>query len=153
MPLKLVPPRPGKTPYYYVRGSYLGIAVNRSTKSTEERLAKAIRKRWREQIERGEYRPESTPAAGPLTFLAAAVAYMKAGGERKHLGPIMEMTGPSALRDKPIADIDQIAIDTAAARHCGPAKNLAFFCPPHPNGFGFPAGAGQFHEISRNLKI
>ena len=137
MPLKLVPPRPGKTPYYYVRGSYLGIALDRSTKSTEERLAKAIRKRWREQIERGEYQPKGIPAgaaaAGPLTFLAAAVAYMKAGGERKHLGPIIEMTGPSALRDKPIADVDQIAIDTAAAelypKGTSATRNRQFYTP------------------------
>jgi hypothetical protein len=33
MPLKLVPPRPGKTPYWSVRGTYLGRYINRSTKT------------------------------------------------------------------------------------------------------------------------
>jgi hypothetical protein len=56
MPLKLVPPRQGKTPFWYVRGSYLGIALDRSTKADKPRVARAVLKRWRTAIERGEYR-------------------------------------------------------------------------------------------------
>jgi hypothetical protein len=26
-------------------------------------------------------------------------------------------------------------------------KNLAFFCPPHPNGSGFPVGAALFTKL------
>ena len=40
MPWKLVTPRPGKTKFYYVRGKYLGIALNKSTGTAEERGAK-----------------------------------------------------------------------------------------------------------------
>lgn len=136
MPLKLVAPRPGRTPYWYVRGSYLGIAVERSTKSTEERVAKAARRRWKDQIERGEYRDAADPVAllaAPATFLAAAVAYMQAGGERKFISRIIELTGPYGLRDRPLAEIDQLAIDQAANALFPTAtpqtKNRHFYTP------------------------
>jgi hypothetical protein len=78
MPLKLVPPRAGKTPYWYVRGKYLGVALDHSTGATEERVAKAIRRRWKDQIERGEHplqrTAEAVAAQAEPTFLAAAVA-------------------------------------------------------------------------------
>jgi integrase len=117
MPLKLLSPEKAKKgPFWYVRGSYLGIRLNRSTKATSERVARQVFVRWRQQIERGEYeRPSEPQQPAPATFVSAAVAYMKAGGERKHLGPIIEMRGPFALRDMPLADIDQIALDNAAA--------------------------------------
>jgi len=122
MPLKLNRHRRDKTTSaYYVRGTYLGIAVNRSTKAADRRTASAIKKRWEREIERGEYRdspaqePIEIPAQPVTTFLAATVAYLRSGGERKFLGPIIELTGPAALRDKPINSIDQIALDTAAS--------------------------------------
>ena len=39
---------------------------------------------------------------------------MRAGGEGKYISPIIEATGDHALRDKPLTEIDQIAIDNAA---------------------------------------
>jgi hypothetical protein len=48
MPWKLIPPRPGKTPFWYVRGKYLGIALDNSTGTPDERAAKRILKTWRE---------------------------------------------------------------------------------------------------------
>ncbi len=135
MPLKLVPPRPGKSPYWYVRGSYLGRSLDRSTKAVEERVAKLVLKRWKEQIERGEHADPAASAARSteLTFLAAAVAYMKAGGERKFLSPIIEMTGPHALNDRPVTAIDQAALDEAAAalypRATAATKNRNFYTP------------------------
>lgn len=137
MPLKLVPPRPGKTPYWYVRGTYLGRSLDRSTKSTEERVARLALRHWKEQLERGEYTDPGLAAAAAspaeLTFLAAAVAYMKAGGERKFLSPIIEMTGSAALNDRPIAVIDQAALDTAAdilfPRATAATRNRNFYTP------------------------
>ena len=35
MPLKLRPPRPGKTPFYSIRGSYLGIRIKDKTCGTD----------------------------------------------------------------------------------------------------------------------
>ena len=118
MPLKLKPPRPGKTPFYYVRGTYLGIRLDRSTQTSEARAATVIFKRWKSEIERGEYRhavPEPRPMSVKPTFASAALAYIQAGGERAFLSPIIEMTGEASLRDMPIADIDQMTVDRAAA--------------------------------------
>jgi integrase len=115
MPLKLIPPsKKRRTPFYSIRGHYLGIAVDRSTKTDRRTLAKAILKRWETKIERGEYRlhPEAIETgSAPRTFAEAAIAYMQAGGERRFLGPAVDILGL-----KPIADIDQLVIDAAAAQ-------------------------------------
>jgi integrase len=104
MPLKLFPPRKGKTPYYSVRGTYLGIHVDRSTKVSEPKIARRILRKWECEIERGEFAPK--PGA---TFAAAALAYMKAGGDRRPLTPLLNHFG-----ETPLARIDQAAIDSAA---------------------------------------
>jgi integrase len=114
MPLKLKPPRAGKSPYWYVRGTYLRITLDRSTQTVELRAAKTILKRWRGEIERGEYCAVSAPVVAKPTFLAAAVAYIQAGGERAFLKPIIEHTGTDAIRDMLLTNIDQLAIDRLA---------------------------------------
>lgn len=137
MPLWLEKPRPGKTPYYRVRGSYLGIKVSRSAETDRGPLAGRLKRRWERQIERGEYRDGRAAGpvapAAPVTFLDAAIAYMQAGGERRRLGPIIEMTGECALRDLPIAAIDQIAIDNAGGAlfpgASAPTLNREFYTP------------------------
>ena len=103
------------------------------------RSRKTIKKRWEREIEHGEYRdpsaPEPEPATrqAPLTVLAAAVGYLKAGGEGKNLGPILEMTGPNALRDKSLAAIDQFMLDTAATELypnvTAATRNRQFYTP------------------------
>ncbi len=77
MPLELKPPRKGKTPYWSVRGTYLGIGVDRSTKTGKRAIAAKVLKKIEGQIERGEF-----AETGELTFAKAASAYMKAGGEK-----------------------------------------------------------------------
>lgn len=110
MPWKLVPPRPGKTRFYYVRGKYLGIALDDSTGTDEFRAAKTILATWKRQAERGEFRRKRQPLErGEATFLQAAVAYMQAGGEGDYVEPILNAWG-----EKPLSEIDQIAIDTLA---------------------------------------
>jgi integrase len=108
MPWKLVPPREGKTPYWYVRGKYLGVAIDRSTGTSERRAAATIFATWKRQAERGEF---SKPAEKdqPELFLSAAKAYMLAGGERQYVEAIC-----NKWPTKMLADIDQIAIDTLA---------------------------------------
>jgi hypothetical protein len=111
MPWKLIPPRKGHTPYWYVRGKYCGIRLDNSTGAGEERAAKRIIATWRQQAERGEFRLEQPKSeGGPPTFARASIAYMKAGGEGKFLEPILT-AWPAKLLD----DIDQIAIDALAA--------------------------------------
>ena len=133
VPLKLVQRR-DKTSHWYVRGSYLGIRVRRSTGTAEKRVARAVRRRWKEAIERGEYAAvDVRPTESPITFLDAANAYMKAGGERKHLSLITEMTGEHALQHKTLASIDQIAIDNAAValypNASAATRNRQFYTP------------------------
>lgn len=107
MPLKLVPPRVGKTPYWYVRGAYLGRHLDRSTKARTKPVARAVLRQWQRQIERGEF---SAAADGPLSFAAAALAYMQAIGDGARIAPLLEH-----FKDTPAHLIDQVAIDAAAA--------------------------------------
>ena len=104
MPLKLVPPRAGKTPFWSIRGAYLGHHVNRSTGSREKTLAAKLLAKLKHDIESGVL--SGTKAVG---FAAAAAAYMKAGGDRKYLAPLIQH-----FLHMPIADIDQVMIDNAA---------------------------------------
>jgi integrase len=104
MPIKLIAPREGKTPYYAGRGTYLGIYVDRSTKTGKRALAKKVIEKWEREIERGEFSQRGEP-----TFASAAAAYMKAGGDRRFLKRLLEHFG-----DRPLRQIDQTAIDHAA---------------------------------------
>lgn len=104
MPLRLIEPRPGKTPCYYVRGTYLGVYVDRSTGLGDRRKAQAVLNRIKEDIERG-----ALSCTGSLTFSQAALSYMRAGGERRFLAPLLQHFG-----DEPVANITQARIDEAA---------------------------------------
>jgi integrase len=127
MPLKVHPPRAGKTPNYSIRGTYLGVAVERSTGTPKKAIAEQQRKRLEEQIERGEYPPKPAQPDAP-TFLSAAVAYMKAGRSRRYVGKLIEH-----FKETPLPDIDQAAIDTAAVEiypNVTPAtRNVAVYTP------------------------
>lgn len=149
MPLRLIDPRPPKTKNFYVRGKYLGTGpLDHSTGTDQRRVAKAVKQRWEDEIERGvfnaadPFKPLAAPgaaadgAAKPVTFLAAAVAYMQAGAsasEKKRLGPIIKLTGEHALRAMEIGTIDQVAIDRAAGAlypHAkAPTLNREFYTP------------------------
>jgi integrase len=104
MPLELRAPRKGKTPCWTVRGTYLGVHVERSTKTSSKRLAQQFLKKWEREIERGEFATENEP-----TFLAAAVNYMKASGERKFVKRLLDHFG-----EVPLRLINQAAVDKAA---------------------------------------
>lgn len=114
MPLKLIPPREGRTPFYSVRGTHLGVYVDRSTKLADRAKAAKLLVRWREDIERGEF---ASPQRA--TFLSAAIAYVKAGGERRFVGAYDEAAGRwtgliGHFGETPIDAIDQAATDEAA---------------------------------------
>jgi len=104
VPLKLIPPRPGKTPYWSVRGTYLGQFVDRSTKAGKRAVAKQVLEKWEREIERDEF-----ASTGTHTFASAALAYMKSGGERRFVTPLLHH-----FKETTIRQIDQIAIDAAA---------------------------------------
>ncbi|MDE2106768.1 MAG: site-specific integrase [Patescibacteria group bacterium] len=104
MPLELKDPKPGRSPYYRVRGTYLGVYVDRSTKTAERAKALQFLRKWKEDIERGTL---SRP--GEPTFLDAAVNYMAATGNEKFVRRVIERFG-----QKPLREIDQSAVDHAA---------------------------------------
>lgn len=118
MPLKLIEPRKGKTPYWSVRGTYLGRHVDRSTKTGKKSVAAKLLKQWEIEIERGQF-----PTEGRLTFAGAALAYMQAGGEREYLDKILEhRISPDdehkewrIFGNLPVEEVDQLLIDRTAA--------------------------------------
>jgi integrase len=123
MPLKLYPPRPAKTPYWSVRGTYLGIYVDRSTKAVKRSIAQKMLAKWQTEIEQGTFSVNGEP-----TFLSAAVAYMKAGGDRRPVKKLLDHFG-----DKPVIQIDQQAIEAAALRlypdHSAATRNREVLTP------------------------
>ncbi len=60
--------------------------------------------KWQREIEAGEF-----AIPGEATFASAAVGYMKAGGERRFLAPLIEH-----FQNRPLSQIDQQTIDAAA---------------------------------------
>lgn len=85
MPIKLIPPRPGKTPYWAGRGKHFGRYVDRSTKAVTKPLARKVVRQWESEIERGEF---STP--GEVTFASAVVGYLNRGGESRPIARLLE---------------------------------------------------------------
>jgi integrase len=134
MPLRLRPPRPGRTPNFEIRGTYLGIAVERSAGTPDKRIAQKVLRELKQAIERGDFaeRASQRQEAEP-SFLMAVAAYLHAGGDGTYLGRIVEMTGPHALRDRALREIDQIALDEAAAALYPEAspqtRNRQFYTP------------------------
>jgi integrase len=113
MSLQLFPPKEGRTPFYRVRGRYLGVRVNRSTQTSDRALAKRLRDQWKRDIEAGVYVDPKAPVAlgDPIeeTFASAALAYMQAGGDRRPIAKLLKH-----FTTTPLADIDQGVIDRAA---------------------------------------
>ena len=129
MPLKIIPPRNSKTKNLYIRGTYLGVAVDKSCGTDRRSVARTILKRIETQIERGEYPARATPPRREQpTFLSAAVAYLEAGRRPRYVAKLIKYFG-----ETPIADIDQAAIDAAAAAlhpNAGPGtRNAAVYTP------------------------
>jgi integrase len=104
MPIKLIEPRPGKTPYYSGRGTHLGRYVNRSTKAREKSLAIKIIKKWEREIESGEFAQPGEP-----TFAGAVIGYLNAGGDPRPTGKLLEY-----FQETPLRLIDGEAIDACA---------------------------------------
>jgi integrase len=129
MPLKLIPPRNSKTRNLYIRGSYLGITVDRSSGTAKRSVALAVLKRIEQAIERGEHpQQEATPDREQPTFLTAALAYIKAGRRRRYVAKLIKYFG-----ETPLPNIDQAAIDEAAValypNVTGATRNTCLYTP------------------------
>jgi integrase len=108
MPLKLEPPREGKTQNWRIRGRYLGVRVDRSAGVADKRLAQKVLREEERRIEDDVKRGRTTNNAGPR--LAGAVKrYVEDNGEERFLAPILSLLG-----DIPLAEITQEMIDDAA---------------------------------------
>lgn len=122
MPIKLIPPRKGFSPYYYGRGTYLGEFVNRSTRADRPQTAKRVIKEWEREIERGRFDHKGQ------TFISAAVAYLKAGGDKRPIAKLIAHFG-----EKPLVDIDQGTIDATAIElfpdHTNATRNREVYSP------------------------
>lgn len=103
MPLRLV--RRPKSPYWYIRGSIRGILVDESTRLSDFADAESVLAiRSAEIIKRSIHGDSAT-----RTFAEAALSYMEAGGERKHLAPILKLLGRKSLASVTQATIDETA--------------------------------------------
>lgn len=120
MPITLKPPRPGKTPNWSMRGTYLSVFVDRTTGTPVEALAKQILASVKRDIERGRTTKQIDPAKPERTFDDAALAYLKSGGDGKYLGTFdpkakVWVSGPmSMLVRVPLSAITQQTIDECA---------------------------------------
>jgi integrase len=114
VPLSLRPPRKGKTPNFEIRGTVRGpkgpFRVETSSGTARRSDARKLARQITECIqEHGCWPAPETPRHRGDDFVSAAVAYMEAGGERRYVRPLIKHFG-----SKPIAEIDQVAIDGAA---------------------------------------
>ena len=111
--LKLIPPQPGRTPFWHIRGSYLGSYVNRSARSADKAVAKQALAKIKRDIERGEF----AKAGGP-TFLTAATVYLDARPDLNANDARFIARLSLYFAATPLAKIDQAAIDRAGMEIC-----------------------------------
>jgi integrase len=130
MPLKLIPPRPEKSPNWTIRGTHLKVYVDKSSGTPRRSLARQIRDKLERAIEAGEYPTrEVPPRVDRPTFLSAAVSYLEAGKRRRYVAKLIKHFG-----ETPIEEVDQAAIDKAALTVCRPGtgpggRNAAVYTP------------------------
>ena len=103
MPLYLT--KRGESPYWYIRGSIRGARVDESTGTRERAAAEQIL-----AVRSAELFTESVHGSAAVrTFADAALSYMEAGGERKHLLPIIKRLGPVKLSKIGQEQIEDVA--------------------------------------------
>lgn len=129
MPLKLVPPREGKSQNWTIRGSYLGVDVDESSGTHKRSVAQQALRKVESDIERASFEAKDAPTAAPgPTFVSAAVAYMEAGRRRRHVAKLIKYFGAT-----PVSEITQQAIDKAAIDlfpNVAPASRNAYVYTP-----------------------
>jgi integrase len=121
MPLRLKPPRPGKSPNWTIRGTYLRVRVDRTAGTPVEAVAKQVLAAVKRDIERGRTADPVAPEKPKgKTFEEAALGYIKAGGDARYLGRFDPRArvwlGGVIPRfiGRPVVEITQQEIDEAA---------------------------------------
>jgi hypothetical protein len=124
MPIKIAAARNAKTKSLYIRGSHLGVAVDKSCRTDRRSVARALLKRYEAAIECGEYPPkEAAPDREQPTFLSAAISYMETRHRTKYVVKLIKHFGGT-----PLTEVDQASIDAAAVaihQHAGPGTRNA----------------------------
>ena len=108
MPLKLHPPREGKTPNYQIRGTYRGIRIDLTSGSSNEKIAKQRLKEIERDIDDRIKCGRIAKANGP-TFVNAVNRYLNTGGEDRFLKQLVGYFGSTL-----ITEITQEMVDDAA---------------------------------------
>jgi integrase len=91
-----------------VRGSHLGVQVDRSTGTGDKKEAQLIAAKIQNEIFQKTGHHDSVSFKG-IAFLEAVISYLDKGGESRFLEPLLKY-----FADLPIKKIDQAAIDQAA---------------------------------------
>ncbi len=143
MPLKLVPPRKGKSPNWRIRGAYLRVHVDKSSGTHKRSVARAILNDLKGKIERGEYPPrEPEIIRSAPTFLTAAVAYLEAGRRPRYVARLIRHFG-----ETPLTEINQAATDAAAVALHPTAK------PATRNTCVYTPVAAILHHAGIDIKL
>jgi integrase len=123
MPIKLIPPRPGKSPNWTIRGTHFGVGINQTSGTPDKKIAAKVAAKIRDDIERGAISSPSAP-----TFARAALKYIEAGGERRFVMILAEHFGAKPIEHITQSDIDEAAI--ALYPHASPAtRNRQVYSP------------------------
>lgn len=108
MPLKLIAPRAGKTPFWYIRGALYGRTVDASTKARDKKAAQ----RFKEQFELKLAKADADKSA-PATFRIAAEMYANYRQPKKWDKTCLDRL-VMAIGDYQLSDIRQhVLIDAA----------------------------------------
>src|SRR5579862_6998767 len=98
--LKLYPPRYGKDSCWRIRGTFLGVTVNKSSGETDKEQA------FKKLTAEAESIRNPKPPGAILTFAEAAYAYFEAGRSGRYLKRLALYFG-----DTPIAQIDANSVN------------------------------------------
>lgn len=101
MALKLVKPRAGKSPYYYVRGTYGGQSIDASTKAKNEKDARQFKNALERRLDQEKFEDRK-----PGTFKAAADLF-KAFKSSDHRDTVWIGRICALIGDMDLADIRQ----------------------------------------------
>jgi integrase len=138
MPLKLI--KKHKSPNWTARGTHLGVKVERSLGTSDRGQAEKLLAKLQAEIFEEYFRGPLPVAQG---FASAALNYMKSGGERRFIEPLLRYFG-----DLPIDQIDQQAIDQAALTLYPNASNGTRTRCVH----GRISAIQKFAGITRNIR-
>lgn len=105
MPLKLIPPRIGKSPNWTVRGTHRGVTVDKTSGSTVKGDAAKFLAKIKSEIDTG-----ALAVRGEPSFAEAAERYVLATGQTRFVMRVAEYFDTRSLRS-----VDAHAVDEAAA--------------------------------------